>query len=114
MTPTLNEMLDNLLGNSDPVVDRCSYTLHNPGIPFTTLVNAIILLLDAYGVKHTLTRDINDMGTMETGNAQRDEIFRVEYLSFKMFLDGLIRTHNSVECSVQGSTAHVYMTFSCR
>jgi hypothetical protein len=114
MTMSLNDIVNNILGESDPVQAKFSYSLHNPGIPFESLLASIILLLDSYGVKHSLARDPGDIGSVQTGNAKQDEAFMIEYLNFKTFLDNLSREYNTVECGLQGSTVHVYMTFSCR
>lgn len=91
-----------------------THTLIHPGLPFTTLLNCVIMLLEAYNVKHNATRDFTAPMSMETGNKNMDDRFMADYLSFKMFLDGLNRDYQEIICQLQGTGTGLYMTFQCR
>lgn len=91
-----------------------SHIIVQPDIPFTTLLNTIILLLDVYNIQHTGQLDPSAGMSVETGNEYRDERFMADYLSFKMFLDGLNRDYQEIICHIQGTGQGLYMTFQCR
>lgn len=91
-----------------------AHTLIHPGLPFATLLNCIIMLLDAYNIKHDATLDLNIPMSMETENKNMDNRFMADYLSFKMFLDGINRDYQEVICQIQGTGTGLYMTFQCR
>jgi hypothetical protein len=91
-----------------------SHSIHFPGAPLTTVLNACVLLLNAYGIKHGVQYDPNfTTASLNTGNQVADARFQNDYLNFKMMLDGLIKTYSSVECTVQSNGTSLYMKFTC-
>lgn len=94
---------------------RFTYSLNFPAIPMTTLLNAVVLLLNAYGINHQVPYDDNFTGdSMNSGDPAADARFQADYVSFKMFLDGLSREYTSVNCGVVSNAIGIYMTFDCR
>lgn len=91
-----------------------SYIFIQPDIPFVTLLNTIILLLEVYNVQHNGQIDPTAPMSVETGNQNRDERFMADYMSFKMFLDSLNRDYQEIICQIQGTGQGLYMTFQCR
>lgn len=91
-----------------------SYIFMQPDIPFTTLLNTIVLLLNIYNVQHNAQLDPNAPMSVETGDQYRDERFMADYLTFKNLLDGLNRDYQEIICQIQGTGTGLYMTFQCR
>lgn len=102
------------LSDSHEPPAKYSHIMIQPDIPFTTLLNTIILLLDAYNVRHNGQLDDTAGMSVETGNQNRDERFMADYMSFKMFLDALNRDYQEIICQIQGTGQGLYMTFQCR
>lgn len=92
-----------------------SYNLVNPSIPLVNLINAVVLLLNAYGVIHQVPYDDSFVGDgLTSDNGQADVRFQNDYMGFKNFLDGLSREYSTVSCGMQGSAVGVHLTFTCR
>lgn len=91
-----------------------TYSLQAPSIPAAALYNAIALLLNAYGVSHTLPLDSGiSSESLTTGNNVQDARLQNDYIMFKSFLDGLSLQYKDISCNAVGSTVGVHMTFIC-
>lgn len=91
-----------------------SYTITNPAIPFTSLMNSVILLLNAYNVRHSMAFDQSVEMSVDSGNVSADARFQSDYINFKMFLDGINREFQNVVCTAQGTGIGLRMNFECR
>lgn len=91
-----------------------AHTLMFPGVPLTSLLTTIGLLLNVYGVVHQIPIDPNvDAEALTTGDPAKDQRFLTEYVTFKNMLDGLSREYKRVVCSTQSNGIAVYMHLSC-
>lgn len=100
-------------GNEQPIA-LYSHNLTHPGVPLTTLVSAIALLLSARAVIHDLPVDPNFItDSMLCGDKRIDDYFAAEYMQFNLLLDGLVRQYEKVQCKARSNGTSVMMTFSC-
>lgn len=106
-------MLIGMSESHQPPADY-TYTIIHPGLPFVTLLNTVVMLLNVYNVKHNGTGDITIPASTETGNKEMDERFMADYLTFQTFLDGINRDYQEITCQLQGTGTGLYMTFQCR
>lgn len=93
---------------------RFSWSLGYPGVPFTAVLNSVILLLDTYNVQHDAIVDPGADMAITTGNEAIDERYMNDWMSLKMFLDGLNREYEYIRCVIQGTGIGLHMTFECR
>jgi hypothetical protein len=109
----MNQMTIGMTEEAPPVFQ--TYNIAFPGLPFTTLLNTIVLLLNAYGVRHQVPYDENFVGDgLDSGNPSADSRFQNDYMMFKMFLDGLSREYRDIHCGIMGTAIGAHMTFTCR
>ncbi|QZA70541.1 hypothetical protein AH04_58 [Erwinia phage AH04] len=109
----------NLMSGDDPMYLPdlpivFSWSLSLPGVPFTSILNSVILLFNTYNIRHSSALDSEADMQITTGNPETDERFMADYLNFKMFLDGLNREYEDIQCDLQGTGIGLYMTFKCR
>lgn len=107
-------MTQQMTGTTDTPKQVYTHSLNFPGVPLTTLLNACVLLLNVYGIKHAVQYDPSfDTSLLTSGNAAADERFATDYMNFKMMLDGLQGEYSSVNCTIQSNGSVLYMKFTC-
>lgn len=100
-------------GTEQPIA-LYSHNLTHPGIPLTSLISAVALLLSARGVIHDLPIDpLFTSESMVCGNPMIDNHFSSAYMEFNMLLDSLTRQYNTVQCKARSNGTSIMMTFSC-
>lgn len=113
---TLNSMIGTpIIPDPDPIPQAVySHSMRFPGVPFTSLLSACAMLMSAYGVQHGIQLDPTfSQGSLTTGNQKADEQFALEYMNFKMMLDGLSRQYGKIVANVQSNGTVLYMKFTC-
>jgi hypothetical protein len=103
-----------MIMNDEPQPVVYSWNISCPALPFSSLLNSVVMLLNTYNVYHDALFDPTCEGGFETGNASIDERIAADWMSLKMFLDGLNREYGNIQATVQGTGIGLYMKFECR
>lgn len=99
-------------GDVEPLGQLFTYTLTVPGLPTETLIGSLALLLNVYGISHNLPY-VENLDSVITDNPAVDARFHNDYIMLKMFLDGLIKDFQYIQCHAVANYVTVHMTFTC-
>lgn len=104
--------MSNLLSNQPKGSFRHSMSM--PGLPVTTTLGMIAMLMNVYGVSHQFPLDPNFViESITTGNDRVDRDNTVVYLDLKNMLDAYSREYSKVEATGQIFGNIVIITFTC-
>lgn len=91
-----------------------AHTLMYPGVPLTSLMSMVGLLMSSNGIVHSIPIDPNfNQDTCNTGNSQADQRFMNEYMALHQTLNSLAREYDRVTCQCQSNGVGLYIHLYC-
>ena len=91
-----------------------SHVFNAPGVPTTSILSSVGLLLGAYGVTHDIPIDPSfSSESFTSGNKDTDDRIMYDYMTFKSMIESFSREFTTVQCQTKCNGWSVHMKFSC-
>lgn len=91
-----------------------AHTFVYPGVPLTSLMSTVGMLLSANYIEHSIPIDPNfDPQSLTSGNVQVDQRFMHEYMAFHQTLGSLSREYKQIKCQCQSNGTALYLHLYC-
>ncbi|WNV45889.1 hypothetical protein [Aeromonas phage AerS_266] len=84
-----------------------------PGIPVESALSAVGLVIQTFGILHTLPINLDDPNSLTTGNPQVDTPILAKFLELKNLCHHINVTFNTCLCKSQMYDNVLFLTFEC-